>query len=151
MKGLLWRWLGGAHAPPSLTFSKIGFCKFRIFQKLFAITENICFVLFSCIFGIRMKKDSASLDRAHRVRPFWLVVCPSRAPASPPRPLLLPHMWGLRCFIACKVQSALWPKLEWARVNCLTSETLSVECVYAGIQYTYIYLSRYMDTPKTRS
>ena len=119
MKGLLWRWLGGAHAPPSLTFSKIGFCKFRIFQKLFAITENICFVLFSCIFGIRMKKDSASLDRAHRVRPFWLVVCPSRAPASPPRPLLLPHMWGLRCFIACKVQSALWPKLEWARVNCL--------------------------------
>ena len=76
----------------------------------------------SCIFGDRKKKDSASLDRAHRVRPFWLVVCPSRAPASPPRPLLLPHMWGLRCFIACKVQGVKWPKLGWARVNCLGVE-----------------------------
>ena len=121
MKGLLWRWLGGAHAPPSLTFSKIASCKFRVFQKLFGITENISGEIRSCIFGDRMKKDSASLDRAHRVRPFWLVVGPSRAPASPPRPLLLPHMWGLRCFIACKVQSVKWPKLGWARVNCLSS------------------------------
>ena len=119
MKGLLWRWLGGAHAPPSLTFSKIAFRKFRIFQKLFAITENFPVENCSCIFGTRKKKDSASLDRAHRVRPFWLVVGPSRAPVSPPRPLLLPHMWGLRCFIACKVQGVKWPKLGWARVNCL--------------------------------
>ena len=121
MKGLLWRWLGGAHAPPRLTFSKIACSKFRVFQKLFGITENISGEIRSCIFGDRMKKDSASLDRAHRVRPFWLVVCPSRAPASPPRPLLLPHMhmWGLRCFIAYKVQSVKWPKLGWARVNCL--------------------------------